>query len=92
MTLFGALFSFLQCHFIFEKKKISGLKNTAMRYHLRCMLRGFCVTLFSVAVLAINPQRVAINEGQLGKTGEESSGQETLGTALWRKICSSVRN
>lgn len=56
------------------------------------MLRGFCVTLFSVAVLAINPQRVAINEGQLGKTGEESSGQETLGTALWRKICSSVRN
>lgn len=51
------------------------------------MRRGCCITLLSIAVLAINQHGVLLNEGQLGKRGEESPWQEPLGTALWRSPC-----
>lgn len=55
-----------------------------------CEERVLFVTLLSIAVLEINQQRVSLNEAQLGKTGEESSWQEPLGSVLCRRLCGSV--
>lgn len=65
---------------IIGKKKKSGVTNTAVR-SFQCVRRGCCITLLSIAVLAINQQTLSLNEGQLGNTREE------LGRSLWEESC-----